>query len=182
MKIIKSEELNKQKITKVIDRKFAEKLYNKDYKIAKCNIVNKPTGFWVSVNEGWEKWCKHNQSNWLVNVVIVELEFNVGYNIMVIDELSDIIDVWKEFINENNIKSKKADGSSLLSLFDENMEDLNFWEWLIDKYKLDGIYLTSKGETITRMKSFLYGWDCESCVIFEPNKVINKVINKIIKK
>jgi len=174
IKIIKSEEMNKHKITKVIEKKYLNDLLNKPIKIKNKNdISNKPNGFWLSINEGWEKWCKSEMPEWIENSTIAELKFNPSYNIMLIEEVNDIIGAWNDYLNESGFKSKYPKGDSIMCFYDENYNICNFWSWLINKYKLTGIYLTNEGEWKTRMTTFLYGWDCESIVIFIP-EIINK--------
>jgi hypothetical protein len=45
-----------------------------------------------------------------------------------------------------------------------------FWQWLKDN-NYQGIALTNRAQYETRYNTFLYGWDCESLVIFNPKNV-----------
>lgn len=180
MKIIKSEDMNNHKITKVIDKNYAEQLYKGNfYRQKGRNIVNKPNGFWLSINEGWEKWCKSEQPDWIENSVVVELRLNPNYNIMVIDDVEDILSVWREYINESGFKSMTPSGESISCFYSHDGEESKFWDWLIKKYKLDAIYLTDEGQWRTCMTTMLYGWDCECMVVFNNEMLkVNKLENK----
>lgn len=180
MKIIKSEEMNKHKITKVIHREYAEQLYKGNfYRPKGRNIANKPNGFWLSINEGWENWCKSDMPDWINDSVIIEMRVNPNHNVMVIDTKEDILDVWKEYIDETGFNSMYPSGTNLTCFYSNDNKESDFWDWLIEKYKLDAIYLTEEGQWRTRMETFLYGWDCESMVIFNNEMLkVNRLENK----
>ena len=171
MNIIDSSRLNEFKLTKVVDNNYVNEVLSGKF-IPKniSNLNNKPYGFWISVNEGWEEWCKLNQPDWLENTTIINFELKSGFNIMVINNTTDILSVWYDYLNETGFDSENPQGDSITSFMSKNKNELcYFWDWLEKKYKLDGIYLTEYGEKITRYNTFLYGWDCESLVVFNTN-------------
>ena len=108
-------------------------------------------GLWASpVNSeyGWKEWCEEN-------------EFHL-------DDLKESFTFWYESDNILVIDSKKD-----LS----KIKWLEFYRRFIPDFlamDYDAIYLTRKGEAATRllMDENLYGWDCESVFIMNPEGII----------
>jgi hypothetical protein len=118
--------------------------------IENANWVKPKYGLWASPIDskwGWKDWGEvENYGNFNSHFI-----FNYEGNILIIDSLNDLL-------------------------------RLPFYSYCFLKYpdfeklskKYDAILLTVKGEKETRYTSpkNLYGWDCESICIFNPNGII----------
>ncbi len=110
---------------------------------------NKPSGgLWtspVNSNYGWVHWCE--QEEYSATPEYVDLEFHG--RLLVVD---GIYDLSKLPIARN------GDLCTPTVLFEELLQDY------------DGIHLTEDGQWATRYADLvdLYGWDCESVLVFNP--------------
>jgi hypothetical protein len=103
----------------------------------------------VDAEYGWREWCKAEDFGDLSHSFTFEFEGNV----FVIDDVHDAASMpWIEMIEGTNLKCPDF----------EAMANLGY----------DAIYLTAKGQTETRFgPPSLYGWDCESVLIMNPQGV-----------
>lgn len=102
----------------------------------------------------WEEYCSNNQINWKNFSKYVLFKLKKDARILLINDTKDFGMVAEVFQN-------KFEGWLSMPL------GLDYHQ--ISKY-FDGIYLTKDGQ----MKNFfnLYGWDVESLVLFNLNKII----------
>jgi len=126
---------------------------NSDYK-------NKPAkgGIWTSPidsNYGWKEWTTQEEYG---SGVREDLSFIVRLNmdakVMRIDSLKDLEIAIRDYENYDKItKHEKTLDYERIALY------------------YDAIWLTEKGQEETRLTHpfDLYGWDCESVLIFNPN-------------
>lgn len=126
---------------------------------------NKPEGgLWVSpIGSGytWRNWCIDEGYSLGSLKFCFKLDINVD-NLLVIDSFEDL---------HNKIVEQglMLQSDKRLDVFTPDFETLSA--------KYDGIWLTTKGEHETR-SSYpyrLYGWDCESILLFNENAIL-KVI------
>lgn len=138
-------------------------LYNKKAYIEQART--KPWGFWISVNNGWEEWCKGENYGYTdENRTILNVELSPNLKLWKIDNMKDFIEIWEEYTGKPN-KDKDLN----LCIF-WKPDSKNFWQWLKQK-GFHGVYITDKGQYETRFDTWLYGWDCASIVIFNPKQV-----------
>lgn len=142
---------------------------------------NKPRGgIWASPlnsNHSWRKFCLDENFN--IGTLKKHILFKISSNskIYIINSYLDLINLRKYFIHNTDI------------IFNEITID--YEKMMKDGY--DGIYLTENGEYDTRFppcgrydcslmggKLDLYGWDCESIVVFNKD-IIRRVKRKRLK-
>lgn len=112
-------------------------------------------GLWCSPVDskyGWKEWCKENNFRDCDESISFTLEINHNARVLKIDSYSDLARL--PHINNDN--------------FNDPRRYLDF-EKLCLHY--DAIWLTEKGQWETRLTEpyQLYGWDCESVLIMNPN-------------
>lgn len=116
-------------------------------------ILNKPSGgLWSSPIDsewGWKDWCQHEDWGDLTH----SFTFTFTGNVFVIDSLKDA----------------KSTPWIDIYLFKRRLLD---FEFLVNN-GYDAIHLTVNGERETRFESVysMYGWDCETVLIMNPNKI-----------
>lgn len=141
---------------------------------------NKPSGgIWASPlnsNHSWRKFCLDENFNIGTLKKHILFKINPNSKIYTINSYLDLIKLKKYWIYDKN------------RIFNEVMID--YEKMMKDGY--DGIYLTEDGEHDTRFSPYgrydcsmggkldLYGWDCESIVIFNKN-IIKQVKRKKLK-
>lgn len=133
---------------KAFDKKLFNKITNK------YSWMNKPGGgLWTSPiksNHSWLKWCEENEYR--------EYEYDNCFYITLKD-------------NAKILKVDSIDDLKGLPLIKTTILEKDFIDFkkLYDVY--DCIWLTEIGETSTRYTNplSLYGWDCESVFIMNPN-------------
>ena len=113
---------------------------------------NKPEGgIWLSINNGWEKWCASESPAWLEGTRYVAT-LKPKARILWINSSKDL-----EHLPDN----PKMD--EYTKLFGPSEKYLDF-EKLEKKYDAIAVMAQSgKG-----LYSSLYGWDCDSMVVFHP--------------
>ena len=123
----------------------------------KNSWVKPKGGLWASpINSayGWKEWCEAEEFGNLSSSFSFEFEGNV----LVIDSLHDMDKLpWFE------------QGTGCYAIDFEKINADGF----------DAILLTEKGQNETRFTfpRSLYGWDCESIVIMNPDRIITTRIN-----
>ena len=123
-------------------------------KIKNDNWIKPKGGLWASpINSkyGWIDWCNENNYGRLDN----SFNFIFEGNVLIIDSLEDL---------KTKIPFISVEGYQYILHID--------FEKLSKKY--DAMLLTENGERETRFNhpENLYGWDCESIVIFNPKGVV----------
>lgn len=147
----------------------------------------KPAGMWLSWNGGWEQFCETWES-WMEGRTCLRASIKPGLKILEIDCMADLDEAFTGF-EQNPVETYPEDmlvfkqhheqmkecmkdmfpGDHHLRRYDFSVAPL-FWHWLQTK-GYAGVALTERGQWQTRMPTFLYGWDCASICIFDPNNV-----------
>lgn len=129
---------------------------------------NKPEGgLWTSPTESdytWRRWCideRYSLESLKWNFM---LDVNVS-NILMIDSVEDL---YHKVVEKGFMLQLNRD----LLVFTLDFEALSA--------KYDGIWLTTKGEHETRFSEpySLYGWDCESVLLFNENPIVEVIEKK----
>lgn len=116
------------------------------------------TGYWMSPIDsefGWKDWCKAEDFRECREGNSVRLKFREGSKIVVIDSYKDL---------DSLPHHSGRHGSILFSEYPDFETISEF---------ADAIWLTEKGqlETRTSQPKTLYGWDCESVLVINPNSI-----------
>lgn len=155
-------------ITHIVLKKYTESTLKGDIKISSGMMTFKPTGVWLSWNNGWQRWCKSEEFLNLENYDQLNVELTSTLKFWFIDSIEDFHKIWVEYVKKNY-------KSSFLSILDliktEKKFGICFWDWLRDVKKLDGIALTDKGQWATRMNTFFYGWDVSTVFLFHTEGI-----------
>lgn len=117
------------------------------------NFIKPQYGLWTSpINSeyGWKDWCIDNDFRNNTDENSFKLRLKHNCRVLVIDSIEDL----------NNIPFQ----NNTISIF-----PCPDFEKIFENY--DVIWLTVKGESDTRWSSpnSLYGWDCETVYIMNPN-------------
>lgn len=170
MTIVLSETI-KGKPTHWLKEEYKEKALNGEITLssARLHLPIKPRGFWISWNHGWEKFCKYDYKEWMEkDKVCLRVKLKPGLRIWLIDSMDDFNSIWSKF--PYGVADEKF-LTSFSSLMKAQEKGHDFWSWLQETYAIDGVALTEAGQWRTRMDTWLYGWDCASIVIFNPENV-----------
>lgn len=136
---------------------------------------NKPFGgFWASpiINRNnfistWDRWCIANNSERYLGSSYIEFTLNSSSNVYIIDSYSDLETLYNKFGTSRSIFDS-IESTPFKNSILTNYKNLNF-ESIAKIYQ--GIYLTNNGlsqtTTSSSSKYNLWGWDCESIVIFD---------------
>ena len=165
---VKSEDIE-GKLTHWISKEHKDKALAAEFKFLEGGLSSKPLGLWISWNGGWEDWTKGEWPDWMKGKVCLTAKIKPGLKLWHIDSLEDFAEIWDEFKVFANIKEEHM-YMSMFTLHEAKKEGKDFWVWLKEK-GVDGIALTDQGQWKTRMGTWLYGWDCQSIVIFKPENV-----------
>ena len=115
---------------------------------------NKPKGgLWLSVNNGWEKWCESEMPEWLIGTRYAATLKPDARICWVYDE-EDL-----EALPNN---PKAAD---VIRMFGDFEKFIDF-EALTKDY--DAIAVMVQSGDWNCLYNRLYGWDCDSMVVFHP--------------
>lgn len=153
-----------------LDPKYKQCALDGKFVLHKSAIPNKPKGFWISWNNGWEDWC-HAESNFIKDQVMLKVEFTKpDMKTLLIDTKQDLDGLWREY------SGTELGMSSLMGLIEsEKRFGISFWNWLQKEKGIEAIALTEAGQWHTRMTTFMYGWDAECVFVFDPAKNIKCV-------
>jgi len=157
----------KQKLTHWTDKKFKEKMINGNGEFRPTSVPSKfkenikPIGFWLSVDNSWERWLKGNWDSWLKEKICLNVELSKDIKLFVIKGK-------KQFLEE----FKKVTGKDYMRL--------GIGKWMLQKFhkklrkKYDGIYLLSEPFYRHRLDDgfmYFYPWDCESIYVWNKKKI-----------
>lgn len=114
-------------------------------------------GLWTSPvgsDYGWEKWCRSEGFRIESLNECFFLKFKSNSKIAIIDSLDDLLKLPR--FNRG-----------------EGFYGRVYLDFEIISNKFDAIWLTVKGQSETRFSSpmNLYGWDCESILVFNPESI-----------
>lgn len=112
----------------------------------------KPTGFWYSVDRGWEEWCQGDMPGWLENKY--EHRVELGEEKMIyIRSLADIDAFHEKYKREGEIFNSE------------------FIDWTKVAADYDGIEISPYLWKRRHSMLWYYGWDCSSGCIWNPKGV-----------
>ena len=119
---------------------------------------NKPKGgFWLSVNNGWETWCKGEMPEWTKGP---RYEATLKPEARIL-EIWDKTDLQTLPVNPDMAESHNWDLNR--GLWGEVYLD---FEKLADEY--DGIAVMVQTGNWDDLYHLMYGWDCDSLCVFNP--------------
>ncbi len=125
---------------------------NKFQPIENLKYISKPSGgLWASRLDskyGWEKWAKNNEIDFCDLTKSFQFRISKSAKILTID-------------NVNKLKKLPMIKNDLLS------NPIDF-EKLASRYDAIEVLISKDG----RLYSALYGWDCDSILILNPNVII----------
>ena len=193
MKTILSQDF-KGKLTYVTVAKNVKGILKQGFKINhKGERLDKPNGIWLSVDDGWEKW-KDGEEFRPEDDAVLQASIPQDLKLLVIDSLDDFLSWQNDFSKDHPIigtgdgmdiemrRMAKATGFNIDDFIKHG--DLAFmktfgisfvrynpklWEWT--ESKVDGVLMTEEGQWATRMKTFMYGWDCATLMMFNEKHV-----------
>lgn len=134
-------------------------------------LFNKPSGgLWTSPIDskwGWKDWCigEHFNIDKLNKFFIIELKKDS--KILKINSLDDL-----KKVPLQNLDDRVKNYPELKDVF----YSMNFPNYEKISKEYDAIHLTERGQYETRLPPFgepnLYGWDCETVLVMNPNCII----------
>jgi len=163
--IIKSQDIT-GKLTHWIAKKFTDLALLGKFELH--DNFNKPKGMWLSWNNGWEDWCNSEQPNWINKEKFDCLNAKLKYNLKLwlIDNMNDFLDLWGKYCDIYKIEKNDE-----YVVYNNQEQIKTFWQYLVEE-GFDGIALSEQGQNETRMRTWLYGWDCCSIIVFNPENVL----------
>ena len=151
---------------------YGNNLYDKNrfLPIENRNWVKPTGGLWTSpVNSkyGWKDWCHSEQFRICKESKSFKLKFFDNAKIIIINSLKDL-NVLPTIPQDSFFKDLKQ------------QENINYEELVNNG--IDAIWLTNKGQWDTRLTfpRNLYGWDCETVLIMNPNCCFEPVIRTVL--
>ena len=119
-------------------------------------------GLWTSPiksNWGWKDWCLAENFRTCDDSNSFNLRFKEGSKILVVDSLQDL-----EKLPKYNVEYTKRFSR-------EYPDSKEYPDFELLSKECDAIWLTEKGQTETHLSHplSLYGWDCESILILNPD-------------
>lgn len=134
--------------------------------VGPSNWVKPESGFWASPELAthtscWTKWCEeecYSHSNCKVDECI-RFKISKDARVCVIDNFKDLINLSNECaVDEKITKSIMTSMSKI--------------DWVKAAELYDVVYLTENGQWATKLtRPCLYGWDMESCVVFDYDAI-----------
>lgn len=148
------------------------KLDNRKYPQILPNM--KPNGLWLSVDNGWENWCKSEQPEWIgKDKTLHHFELTDDVNLFVIDSKEKFLDKFDELTKNDEISAELNDKLSQSFILKLCTLCPTFHKKLSKEY--DGIYLTREVFYEYRLKDggfYFYPWDCASICLWNTKKCI----------
>ena len=121
--------------------------------------IGKPNGFWVSVGNDWESWCRDSEFRLEYLAVIHRVTLSDDANILWITTPEQLDEFHAEYSHEREGWPKIGDRE-----FDFRKR---FIDWEVVSQKYDGIIITPYIYSRRLDGPFwYYGWDCASGVIW----------------
>ncbi len=160
----------KGKLTHCVPNKYADKVREGKFKLTN-NRGFKPSGLWLSLNKGWEKWCESEEFHDIEkDYTVFGVALKPGLKLWNINSKENFYDVWFRFLNKK-YSYKDTRIHFILDANKKNNKGQTIWEWLKDQ-GYAGVLLTDKAQWETRLSTWLYGWDCACVVMFDSKDVI----------
>lgn len=108
-------------------------------------------GVWLSVDDGWERWCSSEAPDWIVG----------GTCECVLTEDAKILEI-RTMQDVSSLPQCVRDG------FLRGTVKLDF-EALSEEY--DGVFIDVNGDGTNELYEMFYTWDCPSLVLFSPDTI-----------
>lgn len=136
------------------------------------SFIDKPQGFWVSVDEGWENWTLRNEATWHYGNVQHEIELIEIPNVLIIENEME----FDAFNSEWGVDfGRKKNG--LMNLSGSNID----WQALAEKY--DGVIIAEhfwSRRRIGGQAPWYNTWDCASGCIWNPRAIKSVTAGKML--
>jgi hypothetical protein len=131
--------------------------------VANNNLFTKPDkgGMWLSVNNAWENWCLNNEETWIEDKKRYEIKLKENSNILKIESVSDLEKLPK---CKNNIKEYDVTQWTLLD-FEELSKNYDGVQVMVNNDK------TPNKTYENSLYQRLYGWDCDSLLLFNKEAI-----------
>ena len=135
--------------------------------IDSCTFWTKPrpgTGFWASpvdADYGWNDWCKDNMPEWIEGAEYFDFELQPDVNVLCLytrDDLTGLMIDHPEWVVDSMGTAQE------ILMGDNSMVYLDFKRMLEDG--VDAVEII-----IDELYFPLYGWDCDSILIMNPDVV-----------
>ena len=151
------------KLTHWVNKEYVGKVLSGKGLVSDNGIAYKPNGIWLSVDGGWESWCRTEMPGWIgKGKVCLGAKLKDGINIWKIDCKEDFDKEW-------DIRFWSEGSRALIRREYEKFR--LFWKHICEKY--DGIYITEKAFWEMRLDNmFAYSCDCSCIVVFDARNVI----------
>jgi hypothetical protein len=150
------------KLTHWVPKKYATKVLNGEAKVIETRHF-KPDGIWVDVDDSWKQWCESEEPDWIGDdYTCFKVSLKRGTKLLVIKGVAVLEQEWK--------KATGLEYSDMALIDLKNLEKFN--KYLYKNY--DGVHLKRKALEHRLNNLWIYAWDCESMVIFNPKNIIFK--------
>lgn len=181
MRIINSENIL-DKLTHVTSPDGAAKMIKNGIKVkdmGDAGLLYKPPGFWISMNEGWERWTRGNDFQNDKSNVILDVKLKPGLRFARVSSITDaetLIRYLVPDIPQYEFSGFHVGRSDLLNvthyMLEAHKQGLRLtakmlWKKVLDNY--DGVYYEDS-ETL-HMRTMFNAWDVSSIVIFDPRNI-----------
>ena len=164
MSLIKAKEI-KEMLTFLCSSKEVENYLagNPNKSLGNPSII-KPSGYWISVNFHWERFCKENPRMKLKGYTLLNVVINKDLRIFMLNNIEDLKTLAKlchfdlDF-SEKKFSMNEAERIELSTKIEENGPDL-----------FEGIYLTEQGIEEYTLRTAVM-WDIPSIVLFNKEGI-----------
>jgi len=145
-------------------------------------LLYKPPGFWISINEDWERWCTGEEFRDIENATICNVYLKPNLLFIRISTVNDADELFLFLIPElkhHNLfpeYSFSTPLSDLINISTYQIEQLHkgnlvtarsVWGKALDS--CDGIYYENSSNL--HFNTIFNAWDCDSIVLFNPTNV-----------
>ena len=132
----------------------------------------KPVGFWLSVDDSWERWLEGNWDSWLKGKVCLIAKLSEDINLFIITSKKQFLDEFKKLMGKDYLEL--GIGKYMLQGFHKKLKE-----------KYDGIWLKSEPFYAHRLDfdfMYFYSWDCESICVWNKNKVKFNIVERRLRQ
>jgi len=145
-------------------------------------LLYKPSGFWISVDGGWEDWCTSEEFRDVQNETICDVYLKPNLTFIRISTVQDANELMLFLVPELYLYKSESDFplSDLMTISRYQIHELykgnlvtarKVWRKAFDI--CDGIYYEDSGDL--HFHTFFNTWDCSSIMLFDPhNATITK--------
>jgi len=151
-------------------------------------LLYKPSGFWISLDGDWEKWCTSEEFRDVPNETICDVYLKPNLTFIRISTVKDADELFSFLIPKlhnhrihvHNFLDMDFPLSDLLTVSRYHMHELQKGKlvtarqvWSNALNRCDGIYYENSGDL--HFHTVFNTWDCSSIMLFDPrNAIITK--------